>query len=83
MRTYKVMLLIRGECEDDATELLEGYIGKETHLEIKEISDYEKELKDESNKLDDEIETKGNEYDDLKRRQMDIEDEIGTLDNYE
>ncbi len=41
MKTYKVKLLIRAECESDAEELLNDYTGAETHLEILEIDEKE------------------------------------------
>lgn len=34
MKTYKVNLYIRAECEADARELLEDYTGKETDIKI-------------------------------------------------
>ena len=37
MRTYKVLLKIRGECKDDVIELLENYTGEETDIEILEV----------------------------------------------
>ncbi len=37
MKTFKVMLDIRAECESDAKELIEDYSGAETHIEIKEM----------------------------------------------
>lgn len=37
MKSFKVELLIRAECEDDAKELLEDYTGEETHIEIVSI----------------------------------------------
>ena len=34
MKTYKIELEIRAECEADAEELLNDYTGQETDLEI-------------------------------------------------
>ena len=34
MQTFKVTLLMRAECEDDARELLEDYMGNETHIKV-------------------------------------------------
>ena len=41
MRTYEVKMSIRAECPDDATELIEYFTGKETHVEILEINECE------------------------------------------
>lgn len=41
MKTFKVMLTLRAECESDARELLEDYTGRETDLEISEVTEAE------------------------------------------
>ena len=48
MKTYKVELEIRAECESDAEELLNDYTGAETHVEIKKV----KEVKDSEESFD-------------------------------
>ena len=37
MKTYKIQLEIRAECESDAEELLNDYTGQETDLNILKI----------------------------------------------
>jgi len=37
MKTYRMVLLIRAECEDDARELIEEYSGKETDITIEGV----------------------------------------------
>ena len=45
MKTYKVNLTIRAECESDAEELLNDYTGQETHIDILKVCE-EPEEKD-------------------------------------